>query len=597
MSRETPSTPAGELCKRTTDWTCQRAFLAALLVSILVSFTGVFDHSLWTPDEPRVAGIGREMLVSGDYVVPTVGGKPFLEKPPLYWWVMTGLYRLFGVSDSVARCTSALAGVLALLLVFDLARRVTNPFGGLMATIVTATMGGFFKHFHRVIVDPWLALFVLLGYWGFVVSAFSTREPGDKEGEKSSALGIVVMYLAGGLAFLTKGPIGPALLGGPAIVAVIVGRRWRFFRSWAHVPGTLVFLALCLLWPVMLYIRGGRELLDGFVIHNVLYRFLPGDQALYMGGHKNPPWYYLKGFAGEILPWIVALPAVAHWLWRKRCPREWNRPALLFLASVFPVGLILLSIPGTKRQLYLLPLIAPLGLAVGAWIAATTRKECSHKIDRQTHIIWLVLLPLVAVGMAAAMVAAYFVGESILTRFHVVLRAGPSPVRILVLLGILVIAVLGPAIRGVRSWKRGSTRVGPLTAWMTLALFVLGGSVAYPVIDGFKNLHYMTKGLGKMGVLSPDLAGFRLDEVTRCLIPYDTGIELKDVTDPEALRRHIRENPSGMIIVLERRVQYMPEDVRSRLRLIRKWSYSKHRAYCLYGVAPASPEESETPQP
>ena len=247
------------LAPPTTCWTCRRALLAALAVSIVVSFTGVFDHSLWTPDEPRVAGIGHEMFLNGDYVVPTLAGEPFLEKPPLYWWVMSGLYRLFGVSDGVARSTSALAGVLTLLLVFDLTRRVSNPFGGLMATIVAATMSGSFHHFHRVVVDPWLALAVMLGYWGFVVAAFPRKDSSGKEQPKPSALGIVVIYLAAGLAFLTKGLVGPALLVGPMAAAVIVGRRWHVLRSLAHIPGIFLFATLCLLWPLMLYARGGER--------------------------------------------------------------------------------------------------------------------------------------------------------------------------------------------------------------------------------------------------------------------------------------------------------------------------------------------------
>ena len=118
-------------------WTTARAFWVAAVAAALISFAGVFDHALWTPDEPRDAEVGREMAVSGDCVVPTLAQKPFLEKPPLAWWAMSGLYKLFGVSDGVARTSSALAGLLTLLLVFDLVRRIADPFAALMATLAT----------------------------------------------------------------------------------------------------------------------------------------------------------------------------------------------------------------------------------------------------------------------------------------------------------------------------------------------------------------------------------------------------------------------------------------------------------------------------
>ena len=157
-------------------WTTARAFWVAAVAAVLISFAGVFDHALWTPDEPRDAEVGREMLVSGNYVVPTLAEKPFLEKPPLAWWAMSGLYKLFGVSDGVARMSSALAGLLTLLLVFDLVRRIADPFAALMATLVTGCLSGFYYEYHRVIVDPWLSLFVMLGYWGYVLAMSPPHE-------------------------------------------------------------------------------------------------------------------------------------------------------------------------------------------------------------------------------------------------------------------------------------------------------------------------------------------------------------------------------------------------------------------------------------
>jgi len=64
----------------------------------VLGFAGIFQHGLWTPDEPREAEIGREMLDSGLSAVPTLGGAPFVEKPPLFPWILAGSYSVFGVS-------------------------------------------------------------------------------------------------------------------------------------------------------------------------------------------------------------------------------------------------------------------------------------------------------------------------------------------------------------------------------------------------------------------------------------------------------------------------------------------------------------------
>ena len=96
------------------------ALILALL--LVVSFLGL-NRGLWTPDEPREAEISREMLLSPG-VIPMLNGAPFVEKPPLYYWVAAGAYRLTGgPTPAAARAVSATTGFLTLLLVYLWGRR------------------------------------------------------------------------------------------------------------------------------------------------------------------------------------------------------------------------------------------------------------------------------------------------------------------------------------------------------------------------------------------------------------------------------------------------------------------------------------------
>ena len=121
---------------------------------------------------------------------PPLPTSPSLRSRRSHWWAMAGLYHTVrGVGRHRAEGPRArIAGFLALLLVFDLGRRVSNPFGGLMSVIAVSTMSGFFYNFHRVVVDPFLALFILIGYWGFVVAAFG-KHLEDEEPTRTSILG------------------------------------------------------------------------------------------------------------------------------------------------------------------------------------------------------------------------------------------------------------------------------------------------------------------------------------------------------------------------------------------------------------------------
>src|SRR5262245_4287269 len=92
-------------------------------LALSVSALGIGNHALWTPDEPRDAAIGLEMWRTGSWWVPRLGGIPFLEKPPLYWWAQSGAFELLGPSTAAARLPSAVFGFASVLLSYALSRR------------------------------------------------------------------------------------------------------------------------------------------------------------------------------------------------------------------------------------------------------------------------------------------------------------------------------------------------------------------------------------------------------------------------------------------------------------------------------------------
>ena len=78
----------------------RRPLLVAAVFAAVAAFAGVHGHSLWSPDEPREAEMSREMLESGFSAMPTLGGEPFLEKPPLFFWLAAASYSVFGVNEA-----------------------------------------------------------------------------------------------------------------------------------------------------------------------------------------------------------------------------------------------------------------------------------------------------------------------------------------------------------------------------------------------------------------------------------------------------------------------------------------------------------------
>ena len=190
-----------------------------------------------------------------------------------------------------------------------------------------------------------------------------------------------ILYLAGALAFLTKGPVGVILLGSPLALAIIFLHRWDFLRSWAHLPGILILITGCLIWPFLLYVYEGEALFKEFVVDNILYRIAP-DPDQYAGGHEKPFWFYFPKLFNQIGPWLITLPAAYAWVFRDKMPQNSNCSGLRFISIIFPLGVVLLSIPGTKGEVYLMPLLAPLVVHIATWATAISRQESPSRISR-----------------------------------------------------------------------------------------------------------------------------------------------------------------------------------------------------------------------
>ncbi|HXX95355.1 MAG TPA: glycosyltransferase family 39 protein, partial [Planctomycetota bacterium] len=322
--------------------------IATVLVLLSILGIGLFDHDLWAPDEPRAAELGREFLETGaSWAVPTLNARPFMEKPPLVYWTIAACLRLLGVQDGAARLPAALFGAGTLLFVWLLARRLYDERAGTAACLILATSWGFLVVTHHVEADSGLLFFVTAATY-FLWRALSGR------GLWYGAAAAAVLG-----AFFSKGFIGLALpgLGWLAWVAWMrCPRELLRARPWIWVP----LLAL----PIGAWIGSlGPDLARTFWVDNHLHRFLGagGDQDR---GHLKEPWYYLVQLPAWFLPWSLALVPLFRWVWGRR--RE--GPERFLLGFILP-AFLLLSVAGSKRAIYLLPIFPALSILVAGWLS------------------------------------------------------------------------------------------------------------------------------------------------------------------------------------------------------------------------------------
>ena len=349
------------------------SLLVVLLLPAAILYPTRGFHLL-EPDEGRYAQIPREMLQTGEWVVPTLQGEAYLDKPPLMYWLVALSYRLFGVSPESARFVPALCVHLTILVVYLIGRRSIGERAAFWAATLLSVAPGFVGIARFLLLDGLLVLCVTTS----VVCGFEAVRTGRlKRGWWVAAA------VASGLGFLTKGPISEVLLfvpiwafgwlcrgvsirqratDGPEQGADATLRPSRV-RWYHYVLFGAIVVAVNLPWYVGIYLREPVFLKHFFWEHNVLRFVRPFD-------HLQPVWYYAPILLGGLLPGTVLLGAYAWKLATGGPDAAANRsPAGGFWLLAGGWCVFFFSCSGSKLPTYVLPAYPFLCLAVGEFVA------------------------------------------------------------------------------------------------------------------------------------------------------------------------------------------------------------------------------------
>jgi 4-amino-4-deoxy-L-arabinose transferase-like glycosyltransferase len=361
-------------------------------------FYGLGQFGLIGADEPRYAQVAREMLERHDWVTPVLGGKPWLEKPPLYYWQAMVAYLIFGVSDWAARLPSAIDAAFLVVAVYFFLRRFRPGFE-LDGALIAASCAGIMGYAHAASMDMALAAAFtagMLGWWAW-------HETGQR-------IYLAAFYGFIALGALAKGPVAPFL----AVVVIVsyaaAVRELRVVFKTLWLPGILLFCAVALPWYFAVQARN-PEFFREFILEHNLGRF---SKNLYH--HTEPFWYYLPVTALALLPWTVfgitafVRSVRAWWASRKSIASESNSECRLsiFACCWLIVPVLFFSISQSKLPGYILPAIP-----AGALLLADYLKHRLEQNDAGRVATWLVVLHAVfaAAPIVPALLIAYLVTQ------------------------------------------------------------------------------------------------------------------------------------------------------------------------------------------
>jgi 4-amino-4-deoxy-L-arabinose transferase-like glycosyltransferase len=327
-----------------------------LALALIVIGAGLGWRDPWPADEPRFALIARDMVATGNWLIPMVGGDLYPDKPPLYFWLIAACYVVTGSLRVAFLLPSLLAAIGTLLLVYDLGRRVWNRTVGCAAALALLFTLQFFWQGRQAQIDGVLCFWTTLSLYGLSRHLFQGPAWGW----------YVVGWAAAGFGVITKG-VGflPLLVLLP--YALLRDPRWhprpalQPARRWWL--GPIAFIAAVGVWlaPMLIASLGDPALAayrDEILFQQTVERYAGAWH------HREPFWYFLINvIPGLWLPLTALLPwSVPRWH-AAIADRDLRIAALLAW-----VGLVVLffSVSAGKRGVYVLPALPAFALATGA---------------------------------------------------------------------------------------------------------------------------------------------------------------------------------------------------------------------------------------
>jgi hypothetical protein len=327
-----------------------------LAFAAVIMFSGMGLRSPWPADEPRFAEVAREMVESGQWLLPMRGGELYPDKPPVFMWAIAFFYWLTGNLKIAFLLPNALCSLLTLGLVFDLGTRLWNQRTGTIAALLLMLAPQFLIQAQRAQIDAMVACWIMVACYGLIRHFFV--EP--------SWRWYFVAWAFMGLGIITKG-VGflPALLFIP-ILALKYRDASRFHGTltWRCALGPLIMLAVVAAWlvPMVLAVNhlGTEEALA--YRNNILFK-QTGERYADSSGHIQPWYYYLISVIPSL--WLP-LPLLLLALLQPVLNVLKRRPEVAVLLAWVVLVIAFFSLSPGKRGVYVLPALPALTLSLAA---------------------------------------------------------------------------------------------------------------------------------------------------------------------------------------------------------------------------------------
>lgn len=347
-----------------------RDILLVVLISLIYFLPGIISpRDFWVEDEARYGEVLREMVHDGQWWVTHLNGTYYPDKPPTYFWLCALVAKGVGkITPAGCLVITWLSTVGTLILTFLIALRLFNRKTAWLSTLSLMSTFLFLGCAQIIRMDMQLTLFSTWAMYLFYMGFY--------QGSKKV---LPLFYLMAGLAVLSKGPLGFFFPFLGVVVFLLVQRNWDWLKSLLLNWGWLFVLLLVGGW------LGGAILMGHLEFLKIIFSEQIAGRAVKSFIHKEPFYFYAMLLPAMLLPWTSYVIRGVRWMFNE------NRTLAWYLVCWFLAGFLLISFISGKLFIYVLPLLPPVSIFIGAFFAKLFDKENLPGKGFVTESIFMVL--------------------------------------------------------------------------------------------------------------------------------------------------------------------------------------------------------------
>lgn len=347
---------------------------AIILFWIILFVPGLGLKELWNPIEPRYAAIAKEMYLTKQFFVPSYLGEIYLEKPPLFFWLINLSFFLTGeISAWSAGLPSLLSSLGSLILIYLIGSSLFSKNGALVATALSLFNIRFAYQSNRIQMEIVLLFFMLLAIYGFI-----------KWLKTKKISWLIVLYSSLGFSLLTKGLVGVVPILITILIYAFISKEFKL-KELKLFSGFLIVMIILASWLVPAF-------LSQFKSNDAVTLFQNGFTRFFTERSKHGFAYYFIVLFYEFAPWtLFALPAL--WYKGRAAIKEVDRVSQ-FLILWLIVTILFFSLNSKRHSHYIITMVPVVALLVGYWFQDNKYSKITYNLIRFIAISLLAVVPL-----------------------------------------------------------------------------------------------------------------------------------------------------------------------------------------------------------